>query len=220
MVRVAGPRRRPTHPNKPTLQKRITGISSLSLSPFPFFHHFYSLLLLLPTSNLPSSSLLWVVEFTHLSPPSLNMVFKDDWLTAAMADDTLVVELLIRLKQSQASSSIKSTPPSVIPPRWGLRQRRSRIPSPFRFDAISHKNKDSTSTRCSPTTPLSWSGDTSPSASATADGFEHSSHPSGLSHSSRSKVLSRFYSFFISFSPNPPIFVSCCFSFFLVLGYI
>ncbi|XP_038886620.1 uncharacterized protein LOC120076783 isoform X1 [Benincasa hispida] len=113
------------------------------------------------------------------------MVLKDEWLCAAMADDSVVVELLVRLKQSQASSSIKSPLPTVIPPRWGLRQRRSRILSPFRFDAIAHKNKDSTSTRCSPTTPLSWSGDTSPSA--TADGFEESSHPSEFSHSSRSK---------------------------------
>ncbi|XP_022131287.1 uncharacterized protein LOC111004554 [Momordica charantia] len=110
------------------------------------------------------------------------MVFKDEWVSAAMADDRVVVELLVRLKQSQASSSMKSPLPAVIPPRWGLRQRRSRILSPFRYDAIAHKNKDSTSTRCSPTTPLSWSGDTSPSA--TADGFEESSHPS---HPSRSK---------------------------------
>ncbi|XP_008445247.2 uncharacterized protein LOC103488333 [Cucumis melo] len=110
------------------------------------------------------------------------MVLKDEWFCAAMADDSVVVELLVRLKQSQASSSIKSP---VIPPRWGLRQRRSRILSPFRFDAVAHKNKDSTSTRCSPTTPLSWSGDTSPSA--TADGFEESSHPSEFSLSSRSK---------------------------------
>uniref|UniRef100_A0A9I9D0T4 Uncharacterized protein n=1 Tax=Cucumis melo TaxID=3656 RepID=A0A9I9D0T4_CUCME len=112
------------------------------------------------------------------------MVLKDEWFCAAMADDSVVVELLVRLKQSQASSSIKSP---VIPPRWGLRQRRSRILSPFRFDAVAHKNKDSTSTRCSPTTPLSWSGDTSPSA--TADGFEESSHPSEFSLSSRSKAL-------------------------------
>lgn len=136
------------------------------------------------------------------------MVFKDEWVSAAMADDRVVVELLVRLKQSQASSSMKSPLPAVIPPRWGLRQRRSRILSPFRYDAIAHKNKDSTSTRCSPTTPLSWSGDTSPSA--TADGFEESSHPS---HPSRSKVLSRllllsllcYFDFLIWFSVRPDL---------------
>ncbi|XP_023002482.1 uncharacterized protein LOC111496307 [Cucurbita maxima] len=113
------------------------------------------------------------------------MVLKDEWLSAAMADDSVVVELLVRLKQSQASSSVKSPVPAAIPAKWGLKQRRSRILSSFRYDVFSHKNKESSSTRCSPTTPLSWSGDTSPSA--TADGFEESSHPSGFSHSSRSK---------------------------------
>ncbi|KAF7817280.1 uncharacterized protein G2W53_031249 [Senna tora] len=77
------------------------------------------------------------------------MTGKDEWVRAAMMDDLLVVELLIRLKQSEAASlSHKSDP---LPFTWGLKQPRSR------------SRKDADSTRCSPTTPLSWSRAASPS---------------------------------------------------------
>ncbi|KAF5456783.1 hypothetical protein F2P56_026225 [Juglans regia] len=96
---------------------------------------------------------------------------KVEWVRTAMTDDTLVAELLVRLKQSQAaSSSHKSWPRAVIPLRWGLRQPRSR-PVAFRCDTVPRR-KEADSRRCSPTTPLSWSGGGSPSA--TADGFEES----------------------------------------------
>ncbi|KAG6649670.1 hypothetical protein I3843_07G222200 [Carya illinoinensis] len=98
---------------------------------------------------------------------------KVEWVRTAMTDDTLVAELLVRLKQSQAaSSSHKSWPRAVIPLRWGLRQPRSR-PAAFRCDVVPRRKE--ADSRCSPTTPLSWSGGGgSPSATATADGFEES----------------------------------------------
>lgn len=106
---------------------------------------------------------------------------KDDWIQAALLDDTLVAELLLRLKNSQASSLLISSSPSnskaFFPLKWSIRLPRSRA---VRCDAISLRNK-SDSTRCSPTTPLSWSGGASPSA--TADASEESSRL-------RSKVVS------------------------------
>ncbi|KAE8076267.1 hypothetical protein FH972_014930 [Carpinus fangiana] len=99
---------------------------------------------------------------------------RDEWVRAAMTDDMMVVELLVGLKQSQAaaaaassSPSPKSWPRAVVPPRWGLRQPGSRP----RCDAVSRK-KEGDFTRCSPTTPLSWSGGASPSP--TTDGFKAS----------------------------------------------
>ncbi|KAK9279910.1 hypothetical protein L1049_013594 [Liquidambar formosana] len=107
---------------------------------------------------------------------------KDEWIRAAMTDDSVVVELLLRLKQSYAAPPSKDT--AVLPPlRWGLRQPRSR--PALRCDAVSFR-KEGEPTRVSPTTPLSWSGGASPSA-ATADGFEASSRPTSRSPVGRSK---------------------------------
>ncbi|CAK9317510.1 unnamed protein product [Citrullus colocynthis] len=119
------------------------------------------------------------------------MVKDDQWLTAAMADDTVVAELLFRLKQSQAVLSSKSSLSMTLPFTWGIRQPRSRISTAAAptmatvavrcADVVLHRNsKDVDSTRCSPTTPLSWSGGASPSA--TLDGYEESSRPATLSH--------------------------------------
>ncbi|XP_038897737.1 uncharacterized protein LOC120085676 [Benincasa hispida] len=126
------------------------------------------------------------------------MLYDDQWLTAAMADDTLVAELLFRLKQSQAVLPSKSPLPVTVPFTWGIRQPRSRMSTATATstaaaaasamatvavrcgDVVLHRNnKDVDSTRCSPTTPLSWSGGASPSA--TLDGFEDSSRPATLS---------------------------------------
>lgn len=125
---------------------------------------------------------------------------KDRWIRAAMSDDMLVVDLLVRLKQSQDSSFLKSSSPSsatpMIPLRWSLRLPRSRA---VRCDVDSQRKK-SDSARCSPTTPLSWSGGAFPSA--TADGFEESSHL-------RSQVSSLSFLFNISPSSySPPLFAS------------
>lgn len=99
-----------------------------------------------------------------------------------MTDDLVVVELLIRLKQSRAASASLSPKSYPLPFTWGLKQPRSRL-------TTFSRRKDADSTRCSPTTPLSWSGGASPSV--TADGYEDSSRPSVVSHqASRSKVIS------------------------------
>ncbi|KAI4337275.1 hypothetical protein L6164_015711 [Bauhinia variegata] len=118
------------------------------------------------------------------------MMVNDQWLKEAMTDDTVVAELLIRLKQSQAappSAKSETVPAAVLPPSWGLRQPRSRLSAASRCDGAVSRRKESDSTRCSPTTPLSWSGGGSPSG--TADGYEESSRPTVLSHqATRSKA--------------------------------
>ncbi|XP_031279615.1 uncharacterized protein LOC116138043 [Pistacia vera] len=102
------------------------------------------------------------------------MMVKDEWVTAAMTDDSVVVELLVRLKQTQAASMTTSVAKSAMAAalRWGIRQPRSRS---LRCDRV--KEGDSTNTmRASPTTPLSWSGGGgSASPSATVDAFEETS---------------------------------------------
>lgn len=108
-------------------------------------------------------------------------------MTAAMADETVVAKLLLRLKQSQATASASAVP-AVIPLLWGMRLPRSRPgtmtatnSSSLRCDVVL-KSKEGgggdSSTRCSPTTPLSWSGgggDGDASPSGTGDGFEETS---------------------------------------------
>lgn len=98
----------------------------------------------------------------------------DEWVRAAMTDDSVVVELLVRLKK-QTNHVAKSEAETVAAPlRWGMRQPRSRS---SRCDAVSMRRKDAAdsannSMRASPTTPLSWSGGGSAAAaspSATAD---------------------------------------------------
>ncbi|XP_068305228.1 sugar transporter ERD6-like 5 [Pyrus communis] len=75
------------------------------------------------------------------------MVVQDDWTRAAMTDDVLVVELLLRLKQVQAagpSSSLQSSSPmsqSLLTLRWSVRTPRSKAASSgSRFDGgVSHQ---------------------------------------------------------------------------------
>ncbi|XP_061341025.1 uncharacterized protein LOC133287426 [Gastrolobium bilobum] len=100
------------------------------------------------------------------------MMVNDEWVRAAMTDDMVVVELLLRLKQSVSTKS------QALPFTWGLKQPRSRS----RLTASVSRCDGAVSTRCSPTTPLSWSGGASPSA--TADGCEDSSRHN---HAARSK---------------------------------
>ncbi|XP_077238031.1 uncharacterized protein LOC143879497 [Tasmannia lanceolata] len=76
------------------------------------------------------------------------------WLRAAMSDDSLAAEMLIRLSQPVAAA------PAVAPLRWGLRQPRSKQIT--RSVTVEAKNEEVR--RASPTTPLSFSGGgTSPS---------------------------------------------------------
>jgi len=92
-----------------------------------------------------------------------------------MTDETVVVEVLLRLKQTVSTKSHHRLPLS-----WGVKQPRSRS----RLTAAVSRCDAAGSTRCSPTTPLSWSSGASPSA--TADGYEDSSRQH---HAVRSKVI-------------------------------
>lgn len=96
-----------------------------------------------------------------------------------MIDDLMVVELLVRLNQSQHPPP----PPSgeIKQLKWSVRQRRSR-PATVK-----------PATRASPTTPLSWSGGAT-SLSGGSGGRDESSHsPPKLFHHERSKVCSTKY---------------------------
>ncbi|XP_022751811.1 uncharacterized protein LOC111300446 [Durio zibethinus] len=99
------------------------------------------------------------------------MTAKDEWVRAAMTDDNVVVELLVRLKQGQAAPP---TPKSAVAGlKWGIRQPRSR-PMLMRCDA--ERDGDfKVSTRGSPTTPLSWSGGGAAASPSAAEGFEETS---------------------------------------------
>ncbi|KAG5394411.1 hypothetical protein IGI04_024374 [Brassica rapa subsp. trilocularis] len=74
------------------------------------------------------------------------MVTSDDWTKSAMRDGEVVAELLVKLKKAKVRPVLFSCPTL----RWGNRQPRSR--------------KEAESARCSPSTPLSWSASSSPSA--------------------------------------------------------
>ncbi|CAH2077292.1 unnamed protein product [Thlaspi arvense] len=126
-----------------------------------------------------------------ITSAAAKMAVKDEWVAAAMTDDQIVVELLIRLKH--AGTVVAENPAVNLPPlRWGIRQRRSRS---SRFDGgglLVSSKKDVDSARASPKTPLSWSGGSgsggssaSPSA-ATADGFEDTSRQASCSTSTGS----------------------------------
>ncbi|GMI81503.1 hypothetical protein like AT4G32030 [Hibiscus trionum] len=99
----------------------------------------------------------------------MTMTVKDEWVRAAMTDDNVVVELLVRLKQAPAPKS------AVAALKWGIRQPRSKAMS---MGCDTKRDGDlNVSTRRSPTTPLSWSGGGSGGAASpsTADGFEETS---------------------------------------------
>ncbi|KAK7283111.1 hypothetical protein RIF29_12404 [Crotalaria pallida] len=136
----------------------------------------------------------------------------DEWVRAAFNDDTLVVHLLLHLKKNPVSSS-KSLQ-AQLPLKWGFKQPRSsstsrpRLPPPPPPPAATAVPSASrcdgggvSTTRCSPTTPLSWSGGASPSD--TADGNEDSNRH----HASRSKV--RFSHFISSLSFSFSADLSC-----------
>ncbi|KAF8058142.1 hypothetical protein N665_1250s0005 [Sinapis alba] len=130
------------------------------------------------------------------SASSAKTTVKDDWVAAAMTDDQMVVELLLRLKHAGTTVAAENPELNLSPIRWGTRQRRSRS---SRFGGGVTLKKDADSVRGSPKTPLSWSGGSggdgggasaSPSA-ATGDGFEDTSRQASCSTStgSGSKAL-------------------------------
>ncbi|XP_057460231.1 uncharacterized protein LOC130750657 isoform X2 [Actinidia eriantha] len=104
----------------------------------------------------------------------------EDWVRAAMEDESAVVELLMSLRRRGAPKRESRSP--AMPLDWSVRQRRSK---PTLHAA---KKKEKPTPTASPTTPLSWSGATSVSGGG-ADGFEESSRPPPkLPEASRSKV--------------------------------
>lgn len=118
---------------------------------------------------------------------------EEDWVKAAMADDTVVVNLLVRLNQV---SPTKTESPA-FPFDWSVRQRRSK---PVMLQAAKKLTA-----RASPTTPLSWSGATSHSGGGAVDGFEESSQPTlKPSDISRSKVCTRVRAYFLSHLSGHP----------------
>ncbi|KAI3463444.1 hypothetical protein Pfo_020107 [Paulownia fortunei] len=114
-------------------------------------------------------------------------VAEEEWVKAAMTDDTMVVELLVQLHG--AAPPLPPLKPAALPLEWSVRQRRSRPVSV-------NNNPKKQAQRASPTTPLSWSGATSlsggsgGSGGAGGGGSEESSRPhiQKLSTTTRSKV--------------------------------
>lgn len=112
---------------------------------------------------------------------------EEEWLNAAIMDDTVVADLLLRLNQvnPNPSPSPSKSKKTGLPLEWTVRQRRSRPVS---------VNAKKPAPRASPTTPLSWSGATSVSCGggggAVDGGYEESSGPppSKTPSSTRSKV--------------------------------
>ncbi|XVF35648.1 hypothetical protein REPUB_Repub18cG0164100 [Reevesia pubescens] len=99
------------------------------------------------------------------------MTVKDEWVRAAMTDDNVVVELLVRLKQAQAAPSAPKSAVAAL--KWGIRQPRSR---PMLMRCEAKRDGDfNVSTRGSPTTPLSWSGGGGGASPSAAEGFEETS---------------------------------------------
>ncbi|KAL4335911.1 hypothetical protein GQ457_07G037640 [Hibiscus cannabinus] len=101
----------------------------------------------------------------------MTMTVKDEWVRAAMTDDSVVVELLVRLKQAQSAPPASKS--AAVALKWGIRQPRSK-PMSMRCDA-KRDGDFNASTRRSPTTPLSWSGGGGAASPSAADGFEETS---------------------------------------------
>ena len=132
------------------------------------------------------------------------MTVEDEWVQVAMTDDSLVVELLLKLNQPEplpAPRRRRHFPPDLVKEGavlalsvdWSVRQRRS---SSKHVLMTRRKKGSDSSAHASPTTPLSFSCATS--VSGGGDGFDEAttSLPSKLFATSRSKVC---LAFFLSF---------------------
>ena len=143
------------------------------------------------------------------------MTEEDEWVHVAFNDDTLVVELLLNLSQPPPSPPARrrrrrrrfagdlAKEGAVLPLSvdWSMRQRRSS--SKQVMMTRSKKGSDSSSTRASPTTPLSFSGGTSVSGGGAGEGFDEATTsarlPAKLIATSRSKVCLAASFFFCIF---------------------
>ncbi|XP_060184647.1 uncharacterized protein LOC132614248 isoform X2 [Lycium barbarum] len=84
---------------------------------------------------------------------------KDDWISTALSDDTVVADLLFQLKHHHPTHT-----PAMGLSGWGSHKPRSKPSS-----NTSVKKAYITTTRCSPTTPLSWSGGTASPSDGASD---------------------------------------------------
>lgn len=108
---------------------------------------------------------------------------KEKWVTAAMTNDAMVAELLIRMKQSSSLDS-SATDVVLLPTvRWGHRKSRSRPSAIATTTAATATGLRKEHQSGSPTTPLYWS---SGGGASTSDGYDESSRPSDLSSGGRS----------------------------------
>lgn len=127
----------------------------------------------------------------------------DNWVDMAMADETIVANLLLSLNNNNNNNENNDSP-SLQNLHWTVRKRRTTWHTPNTAAA----KKTESAARASPTTPLSWSAATS--ASGAADGSEDSSRPTNKPvvalDASRSKVQFHFFLLFIYFWANPSIF--------------
>ncbi|KAI3785989.1 hypothetical protein L1987_45115 [Smallanthus sonchifolius] len=108
-----------------------------------------------------------------------------DWVTAAMADNDVVAEVLLRLRLPSLPPSSKRRRPAP-PQSWTIHQRRSRT------QPILPASNKSETPRASPSTPLSWSGATSVSGGGgalIADALDSTQPNHNCSDISRSKVI-------------------------------
>ncbi|KAG6593372.1 hypothetical protein SDJN03_12848, partial [Cucurbita argyrosperma subsp. sororia] len=76
----------------------------------------------------------------------------DKWVDVALSDDSLVVDLLLRLNRSPLVNPL--SPPLRLD--WSIRQPRSKPILPRQASDSAGKNSDEAA-RASPTTPLTWS---------------------------------------------------------------
>lgn len=154
-----------------------TTIFSLSLSLSHIFSLIFHFLFHFPHKTNNASN-------QHRRYNNINMTEEEEWVKTAMSDDSIVVEMLLRLHQAEPRPAPRLAPRKkgaapVLQLEWSVRQRRSR-------QKVRRKKGDAT--RASPTTPLSWSGATSVSGGAADGGFEESSKPSKPIDNARSKV--------------------------------
>ncbi|KAI3727165.1 hypothetical protein L1987_66975 [Smallanthus sonchifolius] len=109
-----------------------------------------------------------------------------DWVTAAMADNDVVAEVLLRLRLPTLPPSSKRRRPAPLQ-SWTIHQRRSRT------QPILPASTKSETPRASPSTPLSWSGATSVSGGGAgapiADALDSTQPNHNCSDISRSKVI-------------------------------
>ncbi|CAI9773676.1 unnamed protein product [Fraxinus pennsylvanica] len=107
------------------------------------------------------------------------MTDDEEWVEAAMSDDNMVVELLLRLNQSypRPSAPFKQM---ALPLEWSVRQRRSK---PVAVDSALKP-----AFRSSPTTPLSCNGATSISGGCVGSAGTVDGNPEESSRSSDPKL--------------------------------